>query len=210
MVREAVTRYGFRGLKVHRYDAPISREICEAARAYRLPVLYDVMGEVAPIEMIATEYPDVSFIIPHLGSFADDWRAQLALIDHLERHANVFADSSGVRRWDLLAQAVARAGPNKLIFGSDGPWLHPGIELEKVLALDLTPSELAAVTGRTIQRLMTRVRALPGQGHARVRGSNTEGSTGRWVGVPDARGSMPEPVDPWVMSEVDGAAWGGL
>ena len=25
----------------------------------------------------------VSFIIPHLGSFADDWRAQLALIDHL-------------------------------------------------------------------------------------------------------------------------------
>ena len=30
--------------------------------------------------------PEVNFIIPHLGSFADDWRAQLALIDHLVRH----------------------------------------------------------------------------------------------------------------------------
>src|SRR5262245_7308915 len=43
MVREAVEAFGFCGIKVHRYDARISREVCEAARAYRLPVLYDVM-----------------------------------------------------------------------------------------------------------------------------------------------------------------------
>src|SRR6202000_1186564 len=77
MVREAVEAYGFRGIKVHRYDARITREICEAARAYQLPVLYDVVGEISGVELIAAEYPDVNFIIPHLGSFADDWRAQL-------------------------------------------------------------------------------------------------------------------------------------
>ena len=79
----------FVGIKVHRYDARITREICEAARAYALPVLYDVMGEVSTVELLATEYPDVDFIIPHLGSFADDWRAQHALIDPLARHANI-------------------------------------------------------------------------------------------------------------------------
>ena len=52
----------------------------------------------------------MAFVIPHLGSFADDWRAQLALIDHLVRHPNVYADTSGVRRFDLLEQAVRRAG----------------------------------------------------------------------------------------------------
>ena len=117
LITEAVTRHGFRGIKVHRNDAPISAEICDVARAWGLPILYDVMGEVAQVELLARQYPEVPFIIPHLGSFADDWRAQLALIDHLVRHPNVFTDTSGVRRFDLLGRALARAGPGKILFG---------------------------------------------------------------------------------------------
>src|ERR1044072_9101898 len=45
MVNEGVVGHGFVGIKVHRYDARITREICEAARAFTVPVLYDVMGE---------------------------------------------------------------------------------------------------------------------------------------------------------------------
>ncbi len=141
MVDQAVSEYGFVGIKLHRYDAPISREICEAARAFSLPVLYDVMGDVSVCELLAEQYPDVSFIIPHLGSFADDWRAQVALIDHLVRHPNIYTDTAGVRRFDILQQAVERAGPAKILFGSDGPWLHPGVELAKVRALGLSSSD---------------------------------------------------------------------
>ena len=65
--------HGFRGIKVHRHDARITREICDVARAFALPVLYDVMGETSAVELIATEYPDVAFVIPHLGIFADDF-----------------------------------------------------------------------------------------------------------------------------------------
>ena len=158
--REAVEEFGFVGIKVHRYDARITREICEAARAHALPVLYDVMGEVSTVELLATEYPDVAFIIPHLGSFADDWRAQLALIDPLVRHPNIFADTSGVRRFDLLAQAVRRAGARKFLFGSDGPWLHPGVELAKVRALELPPEEEALILGGNLLRLIRRVRKV--------------------------------------------------
>jgi len=46
MVREAVEEHGFVGIKVHRHDARITREICEVARSYRLPVLYDVMANI--------------------------------------------------------------------------------------------------------------------------------------------------------------------
>jgi predicted TIM-barrel fold metal-dependent hydrolase len=110
LVRQAVEEYGFVGIKLHRYDAPISREICEAARASSLPVIYDVMGAVSVCELLVKEYPDVNFIIPHLGSFADDWRAQVAMIDHLVRHRNIYTDTAGVRRFDILEQAVQRAG----------------------------------------------------------------------------------------------------
>jgi predicted TIM-barrel fold metal-dependent hydrolase len=162
MVREAVEVHGFVGIKVHRHDAPISREICEAARRHALPILYDVTGQVSQVELLATEYPDVPFIIPHLGSFSDDWKAQVALIDMLVRHPNVHTDSAGVRRFDLLLQAVRRAGPAKLLFGSDGPWLHPGLELAKVRALKLDNASERLVLAGNFLRLTAGARRRAG------------------------------------------------
>jgi uncharacterized protein len=154
MVQEAVEQHGFAGIKVHRYDARISREICETAREFRLPVLYDVMGEVSVVELLATEYPRVNFIIPHLGSFADDWAAQSSLIPHLQRYANVYTDTAGVRRFDLLARAIEAAGPHKVLFGTDGPWLHPRVELEKIKALRLNEHDATMVLGGNLLRLI--------------------------------------------------------
>lgn len=158
LVGVAIREYGFIGIKVHRHDARITREVCSVARAFGLPVLYDVMGEISVVELLAQEYGDVDFVIPHLGSFADDWRAQLALIDHLVRHPNIYADTAGVRRFDLLEQAVRRAGAPKILFGSDGPWLHPAVELAKVRALRLPQHEEALVVGGNLLRLTSGVR----------------------------------------------------
>ncbi|HTD16129.1 MAG TPA: amidohydrolase family protein [Chthoniobacterales bacterium] len=161
LIKVAVEDYRFVGIKVHRYDARITREICEVARAYNLPVLYDVMGEVSTVELLATQYPTVNFIIPHLGSFADDWRAQLGLIDPLERYMNIYTDTSAIRRFDLLELAYRRAGPHKILFGSDGPWLHPGVELAKVGALDLPPDEEKLILGTNFLKLIRNVRINP-------------------------------------------------
>jgi predicted TIM-barrel fold metal-dependent hydrolase len=155
MVREAVQELGFVGIKVHRHDARITREVCEAAREFELPVLYDIAGETSVLELLAGQYPDVNFIIPHLGSFADDWAAQLAVIDHLVRHPNIYADSAGVRRFDMLEQAAQRAGAHKLLFGSDGPWLHPAVELTKLRLLGLPPQDEALVLGGNFMRLIS-------------------------------------------------------
>lgn len=159
MVREAVQQHGFVGIKVHRHDARITREVCEAAREFGLPVLYDIVGEVPVLELLAGAYPEVDFIVPHLGSFADDWGAQLAVIDHLVRHPNLYADTAGVRRFDLLEQALKRAGARKLLFGSDGPWLHPAVELAKVRLLGMPPLDEALVLGGNFLRLIGRVNA---------------------------------------------------
>ena len=163
LVQTAVEQYGFVGIKVHRHDARISREVCEAARAFGLPVLYDPVGEVSVAELLANEYPDVNFIIAHLGSFADDWRAQQAFIDPLSRYPNLYTDTSGIRRFDLLEEAVQRAGPHKILFGSDGPWLHPGLELAKVHALGLSPSDRALVTCGNFLRLISGIQRGRGQ-----------------------------------------------
>ncbi|TMB96080.1 MAG: amidohydrolase, partial [Chloroflexi bacterium] len=156
MVGRAKSRWGFRGIKVHRFDAPITREICETARDLRLPVIYDVMGNAPLIEQVAGQYPTVNFIVPHLGSFGDDWRAHRQVIDQMIRLPNVFADSSGVRRFDYLVETIRRAGPDRLLFGSDGPWLHPGVELHKIRLLGLPRDEEDLVLGGNLLRLIGR------------------------------------------------------
>ena len=178
MVSELVMRHGFCGIKVHRFDARITREVCQVARRLQVPVLYDVMGEVSAVELLATEYPEVNFIIPHLGSFADDWRAQRAFLDPLVRHHNVLTDTSGVRRFELLEEAVRRAGPHKVLFGSDGPWLHPGVELAKVRALGLPPSAERLILGQNWLRVTSPARY-------------------RFAHAIHRRGSTPEVRDPW-------------
>jgi len=154
LVHESVYQLGLRGLKVHRHDAALTPEIARVADRFGLPVLYDPMGRVETLELFATEFPRVAFIVPHLGSFADDWAAQRVVIDLLARLPNVYADTSGVRRFDLLVEAVRRAGPEKLVFGSDGPWLHPGLELAKIRALGLRREDEQAVTGGTLLGLL--------------------------------------------------------
>jgi len=158
LVAQAVTQWKFRGIKVHRYEAPATREVAEVARAFRLPVLYDIIGEAWRIEPIAAQYPDVNFIIPHLGSFADDWRVHVQVIDQIARLPNVYTDTSGVKRFDYVVEAVKRGGAHKVLFGSDGPWLHPALELQKIRLLQLPAAQEALILGGNAQRLL---RATP-------------------------------------------------
>lgn len=154
MVRRAVEDYGFRGLKIHGYDAFPGREVCEVARRYRLPLIVDVVGRLSAVEMLAWQYPGLNFIIPHLGGFKDDWMVHTHLVDQLRRFPNVYADTSGVRYWECLVNAVKRAGPHKILFGSDGPLLHPAVELYKIKMLRLPAPKQALITGGNILRLL--------------------------------------------------------
>jgi uncharacterized protein len=173
MVKHAVVKWRFRGIKVHGFDSTPTREVCETARAFRLPVLVDVALKPHVVEMFAPQYRDVNFIIPHLGSFIGDWKAHQQVVDQLVRHANVYTDTSSVRDFDYIVQAIKRAGPRKVLYGSDGPWSHPGVELFKIRLLGLPREAEALVLGGNALRLIRHARvgaeakmALPPADHA--------------------------------------------
>jgi hypothetical protein len=201
VVGEAVAGWGACGIKIHRHDARITREVCETALSFRLPVLYDVMGETSAIELVAAEYPGVAFIVPHLGSFADDWRAQRVMIDVLARHRNVYTDTSGVRRFDLLAEAVRRAGPHKVLFGSDGPWLHPAVELSKVLALRLPARQQRLVLAGNWLRLTAAARTRARSAARLTPRPETAAPRRRWL-EPRREAVWPaDRDDPWTATQ---------
>ncbi len=94
------------------------------------------------------------------------------MIDRLTRSPNVYADTSGVRRFDYFVQAIQRSGPGKILFGSDGPWLHPGLELHKIKLLGLSPRNEALILGDNLAWLMRppTVREPRGPSEARIAG----------------------------------------
>ena len=154
IVEHAIRTWRFRGIKVHGHEAMPSREVCEAARTFRLPLLVDVTSRSEVVDMLAPQYPDVNFIIAHLGSNTDDFRAHQQVVYQLARYPNVFADTSGVRQYDYIVEAIKCAGPRKILFGSDGPWLHPGVEIQKIRLLGLPPEKEALILGRNILGLL--------------------------------------------------------
>src|SRR4051794_21800844 len=154
MVARAVRKWRFRGIKIHGFEAMPTREVCQTARAFRLPIFVDVVSRPEVIDMLAPQYPDVNFIVAHLGSYTDDWRAHQQVVYQIARYPNVYADTSTVRRFDYIVEAVRRAGPRKVLFGSDGPWLHPGLELQKIRYLRLPPEHEALIMGGNARRLL--------------------------------------------------------
>ena len=158
LVGDAIRKWQFRGIKVHGAEAMPTREVCDAARAFRLPMLLDVASRAEVIDLLAPQFPDVNFIVAHLGSFTDDWRAHQQVAYQLARYPNVYADTSGVRRFDYVVEAVKRGGARKVLFGSDGPWLHPGLELHKIRLLGLSPDQESLILGGNALRLLRQVK----------------------------------------------------
>lgn len=152
IVREAKAK-GACGIKVHWLDGQATDELARAAARNNMPVLCDPGGKPRPIEVLSEAHPRVNWIIPHLSSFADNWNSQKSFIELLVQRPNVYTDTAGVRYFDLLVEAVARAGAHKVLFGSDGPYLHPAPELAKVLSLDLHADQRRLMLGGNFLRL---------------------------------------------------------
>ncbi|MGH7538158.1 MAG: amidohydrolase family protein [Gemmatimonadales bacterium] len=111
-----------------RASDPLLDPICEAARRLGFPVLHHIWqgrrrnwpGQEASdgVELcqLARRHPDVSLILAHLGG-GGDWRHTLAVV---RPYRNVYLDLSGSGvDGGMLEAAIAAAGVNRLLWGSD-------------------------------------------------------------------------------------------
>jgi uncharacterized protein len=97
-----------------------------------LPSRFDVRyGNPLDLHALAADFPSVPFIIPHFG--AGLFREALLVAD---LSSNVYLDTSSTNRWmsyhpglmlpDVFKQALAVAGPDRLLFGSDSSFFPRG------------------------------------------------------------------------------------
>ena len=151
LLQHEVGSLGLQGLKLHRLP---TREVLDAVAELGIPVLYHP-ERVSNFHIIAAEYPQVPLIMAHLGNFASrEWTEHMAAIDVARRYPNVYLETSSVVFFKFLDMAARELGPDKLIFGSDGPEVDTRVELHKLKLLKLGPEAEAKVLGGNIARLL--------------------------------------------------------
>ena len=142
---------GFRGVgELH--EEP-SREMLDIIRELRVPLLYHP-DRVALYQDFVADYPDINFILCHLGSDnSGDWREHLAGIQLTKTYPNVYLDTSTVIITPYLIKAVRELPAEKLIFGSDSP-ADARLEVYKIRMQNLPKEKEELILGGNMLRLL--------------------------------------------------------
>lgn len=152
-------RNGFRGLKL----SPMSHEFSFGSKRvadfaaccgdFGYPVYSHVVfspgASTSRFIALARQFPGTQFILGHMGFGPAD-------VEGMEAAAsldNIFLETSTCN-FLHLKQSVKKAGPRKIIFGSEFPLSHPAVELQKILLLKLPESERDLILGENIRILL--------------------------------------------------------
>jgi predicted TIM-barrel fold metal-dependent hydrolase len=151
----------FRGIKLHptldgfHPNDPSIHPLMELLAERDLPVLihcgHPVYSLPWSIEELIVAFPHVKVILGHMGHCNVIYIN--GAIDVAARNANVYLETSGMPMHTKIKEAVERVGPDRVMFGSDIPFHHPKVEIDRVRLAGLTPELLERV-------LSTNARAL--------------------------------------------------
>jgi hypothetical protein len=155
--------HGFRGVKfqpvMHAFQPmwPMVHAIMRKAEELGIVALfhsghapYSLPWEIGEV---AEGYPSVSVIMDHMGL---QWMGYVdAAIRVAKRLPNVILGTTGMLFHGRIRQAVREIGPDRVVFGSDAPMVHPGPEILRIRVAGLTPEEERMVLRENMLRLIT-------------------------------------------------------
>jgi uncharacterized protein len=98
------------------------------------------------IEELVVNFPQAKVILGHMGHGNVVYIN--AAIDVALRNANVYLETSGMPMHTKIKEAIERVGETRVLFGSDVPFHHPVVEIEKVRLSGLPPELVERVLSR--------------------------------------------------------------
>ena len=153
LTRRALEKWGFRGVKLHPLihaflpTDEIVFPIVEEARRARVPVAihsgHPPFSLPWSIGELAEMYPDVRFVMLHMGHGHGVYIQ--AAINTAKRYDNIILETSGMPMHTKIKEAVDKVGEQRVVFGSDFPFHHHSVELQRVKISGITKRELQLV-----------------------------------------------------------------
>jgi uncharacterized protein len=161
-LERCLARGPFIGIKLHPdyHDYPPDGPAYEPALAWvnerGMVALSHNWGSAAHLDRVAQRYPRVTFIQAHTGGA---WKGRV-VSDWLElarRQANVYLDVAiSVTWYGALERLVKAVGSDKVLFGSDCPFIDPAVVLGRVACSRLPDAAKERILGANMDAILGR------------------------------------------------------
>ena len=151
-LKQAADWPGFAGLKLHPSLHRVWADDPSYERAWRFAADGDLtilahswsVSDYNPAQRYSTperfegyvrQFPQVRLVLGHAGGRGSGRREAIRMANE---HPNVYLDFAGdIFCYRLLETLVASVPPEKVLFGSDFPWIDPRANLSRVLLADI-------------------------------------------------------------------------
>ncbi|WP_418280586.1 amidohydrolase family protein [Halorubrum sp. DTA98] len=137
------------------YDGLPNEDVLERLETADLPVLVHA-GKRFPPSMVEQELLvyDFPVVLASFGGYPLDAELMNRTLDLLEEHDRLYVDTSAVRYREVLERGVLEH-PDRVLFGSGAPDVHPNVGVMEVLTLDVSEDLMRRVFTKNPSRLIT-------------------------------------------------------
>lgn len=151
---------GLKGLKMHPtlhgYNFSnhlLIDPLIEICQKFKVPIVGhgagDVFSHPFEYEEMARTFPEVRFVVAHMGFIWASIPAFLAA----QRNANVFLDTTAAPMGEIR-HAVEQAGAEKVLMGTDSPFQSAALEIQKINRAVEDKNKCALIHGGNWARLL--------------------------------------------------------
>lgn len=147
-------KIGLKGIKLHPSSQKFSlrnghlRDIIKKASTLNIPIIFDSGKKESPSEHfgeLAKLFPDATIIMAHM--FGDFLRVAL-------HHENIYLQTTDMPRKDIIQEAVKELGAERIIMGSDSPYISMEVEFEKIKSLNISENEKKLIMGENMRHIL--------------------------------------------------------
>lgn len=159
-VRRCVVDWGFKGLKLHPTingfhlsDPALVDPLFKVADELGIAVIVhgasDLLNSPPEFDIMAKRFPNVQLLMAHMGFF---WSVDQA-IGFAKENPNLYLETSRAPIFEIQT-AVRELGPEKVVWGTDSPFVDYEWEFKKMERSTDDRDGYAAIVGGNIERIL--------------------------------------------------------
>lgn len=150
---------GMTGIKLHicnglAYTDRRYRPVWEYADKFRLPVLLHTWGDMSSYEPVFKKYRRAPILLGHSGSKNPESYVKFA-----RKYSNLYLELTlSAAPYGLVEYFVREAGADRILYGSDAPWMAMQHQMGRVLFADISDADKKKILVENPRRILEGIR----------------------------------------------------
>lgn len=150
-VRRAINDWKFKAIKIHPLlhafvaNDEVVHPIVKVADELGVPIFihsgHPPFSLPWSIAQLAEDFPMVKMVMVHMGHGHGVYIQ--AAIDMGKKYSNLYLETSGMPMHTKIKEAYEHVGPDRIMFGTDAPFHHPSVEIQRAMVSGLDEWQLS-------------------------------------------------------------------